>query len=191
MMISIDGYFEGPNHDISWHNVDEESNNFAIEMLRGVDTILFGRRTYQLFEDYWPNAAKDPAISSDNLEIANLINDMNKIVFSKTLHRVEEKENWKNIRLVHDVNPNEIKHWKEQPGKDMSIGGNNLCANLVRKDLVDEFRIMIDPIVLGNGTPIFKGLEDTMNLKLEKTKTFASGNVLLTYRPSRRATAPS
>jgi dihydrofolate reductase len=187
MMISIDGYFEGPNHDISWHNVDEESNKFAIELLREIDTILFGRRTYQLFEDYWPRAAKDPNISSDNLEIANMINNMNKIVFSKTLQRVEEKENWKNVKLVHDLNPNEIRRWKEQSGKDICVSGNNLCANLARNGLVDEFRIMINPIVAGNGTPLFKGLEDSMNLKLDRTRTFASGNVLLTYLPKREA----
>jgi dihydrofolate reductase len=112
---------------------------------------------------------------------------MNKIVFSKTLQRVEEKENWKNVKLVHDVNPNEIGHWKEQPGRDMCVSGNNLCANFARNGLIDEFRIMVNPIVAGNGTSIFKGLEDSMKLKLERTRTFASGNVLLTYRPQYEA----
>jgi dihydrofolate reductase len=182
MMISVDGYFEGPNHDISWHNVDKESNSFAIEQLSEVDTILFGRRTYQLFEEYWPEAAKDPTISSENLQIANLINNVNKIVFSKTLHRVAEKDNWKNVKLIRDVNPAEIKRWKEQAGKAICVGGNNLCTNLARDGLVDEFRIMINPVVLGNGIPVFKGLEHRMNLRLEKTTKFASGNVLLTYR---------
>jgi len=136
--ISLDGYFEGTDQDISWHKVDDEFNKFAIEQLREEDTILFGRRTYQLFEDYWPKAAKDPTISRDNLEIANLINNMNKIVFSKTLARVEEKENWKNIKLIREVNPAEIQRWKDQEGKDMSVGGNELCVNLVRNGLVDE-----------------------------------------------------
>ena len=90
--MSADGYFEGPNHDISWHNVDEEFNKFAIEQLREVDTILFGRRTYQLFEDYWPRASIDPDITKDRLEIANLINNVNKIVFSPSRRGTRELE---------------------------------------------------------------------------------------------------
>ena len=90
MTVSLDGYFEGPNHDISWHNVDDEFNEFAIKSLRETEVLLFGRRTYQLFEDSWPRAAKDPTMTKENLEIARLINNMNKIVFSKTLQRVEE-----------------------------------------------------------------------------------------------------
>jgi dihydrofolate reductase len=92
MMLSLDGYFEGPNHDLSWHNVDDEFNKFAIEQLKEADLLLFGRRTYQLMEAYWPKAAKDPAMSKENLEIANLINNANKIVFSRTLDKVEETE---------------------------------------------------------------------------------------------------
>jgi len=107
--VSLNGFFEGPNHDISWHNVDDEFNKFAIEQLREIDTILFGRRTYQLFEDAFPKAAADPATSKDNLEKANLINNMNKIVYSKTLQSVREKEGWRNVRLVRQMNPDEIK----------------------------------------------------------------------------------
>jgi len=180
--MSVDGYFEGPNHDISWHNVDEEFNKFAIEQLHEVDTILFGRRTYQLFEDYWPRAPKDPNITKDNLEIANLINNANKILFSQTLHRVEERENWKNAKLIQQLIPAEVKRWKEEPGKDMSVGGNSLCVSLAREGLVDELRLMVDPLVLGKGTPILGGL-GKMNFKLDKMRAFASGNVLLTYRP--------
>jgi len=110
---------------------------------------------------------------------------MNKIVFSKTLPRVEEKEDWRNVKLIRNLDPVEIKRWKEQPGKAMSVGGNNLCVSLAREGLVDEFRLMVDPIV-GKGTPIFEGLA-TMKLMLEKTEAFASGNVLLTYRPSAKA----
>ena len=181
MTTSIDGYFEGPNHDISWHNVDEEFNEFAIEQLRQTDIILFGRRTYQLFENYWPKAAQDTALSKNNLEIANLINNMDKIVFSTILNKVEEKENWKNVKLVHTVNPEEIKSWKHQPGKEMSVGGNNLCTTLALRGLVDELRIMVNPIILGEGTQLFQGVKERLNLRLMKTRTFNSGNVLLYY----------
>lgn len=186
MTISLDGYFEGHNHDISWHNIDEEFNEFAIEQLRQTDTILFGRRTYQLFESYWPKAAGDPTVSESNHEIAKLINHMDKIVFSTTLAKVEEKENWKNVRLVRAVDPKEIERWKQQPGKDMSIGGNNLCVTLALRGLVDEFRIVIDPIVLGEGTRIFEGIEERLNLRLLTTRTFGSGNVLHCYEPYRK-----
>ena len=183
MTISLDGFFEGRDHDISWHNVDDESNKFAIELLRETDTILFGRRTYELFEDFWPKAADDPKISKDNLEIARLINNMNKVVFSKTLTKVEEKENWRNVKLVHDVNPEEIKRWKQESGKDLCIGGSNLAVSFAQLGLIDEIRIMVDPIVLGEGTRLFEGIKDKMNLSLLKTRTFKSGNVLLYYQP--------
>ena len=122
MTLSIDGYFEGPNHDLSWHNVDDEFNKFAIEQLKEADLILFGRRTYQLMEAFWPKAAKDPTMSKENLEIANLMNNANKIVFSRTLDKVEEKENWRNVKLVHEFDSEEIRRLKEQPGKGIWVG---------------------------------------------------------------------
>lgn len=183
MTISLDGFFEGRDHDISWHNVDDEANKFAIELLRETDTILFGRRTYELFEDFWPKAADDPKISKDNLEIARLINNMNKVVFSKTLTKVKEKENWRNVKLIHDVNPEEIKRWKQESGKDLCIGGSNLAVSFAQLGLIDEIRIMVDPIVLGEGTRLFEGIKDKLNLSLLKTRTFKSGNFLLYYQP--------
>ena len=187
MSTSLDGFFEGLNHDITWHHVDEEVNKFAIDQLREADTILFGRRTYQLFEDYWPKAADDPTMSQPNLEIAHLINNMNKIVFSKTLQGVEEKKNWKNVRLVREVNPEEINRWKQQPGKSLSVGGNNLAVSLAHSGLIDEFRIMVNPIALGKGTLLFHGMDEKLNLKLLSTRIFKSGNVLLCYKPLKRS----
>ena len=181
--ISLDGYFEGPSHDISWHIVDEEFNEFAIEQLREEDTILFGRRTYQLFEDYWPRAAKDPSMSAEDLEIASLINNMKKIVYSKTLEKVAEKENWKNVTLVREVDPDGITALKRQSGKNLSVGGNELAVSFVKMGLVDEFRIMIDPVAIGAGTALFKGIKDKLKMRLLETRTFKSGNVLLCYEP--------
>lgn len=175
MSISLDGFFEGRNHDISWHNVDEEFNKFALDQLRETDTILFGRRTYQLFEDSWPKAADNPTTSKDNLEIAHLINNMNKIVFSKTFQRVEEKKNWKNVKLIREVNPEEINRWKQQRGKDLAVGGNNLAVSLAQNGLVDEFQIMVNPVVLGNGTPLFKGIEERLNLRLVRVRMLSQG----------------
>jgi len=183
MTISVDGFFEGRDHDISWHNVDDEVKKFAIMQLRETDAILFGRRTYELFEDFWPKAADDLKISKDDLEIARLINNMNKVVFSKTLTKVEEKENWRNVKLIRDVNPEEIKRWKQESGKDLDIGGSNLAVSFAQLGLIDEIRIMVAPVVLGEGTRLFEGIKDKLALSLLKTRTFKSGNVLLYYQP--------
>jgi dihydrofolate reductase len=184
MSLSIDGYFEGVNHDISWHNVDDELYKFVIEQLREADLFLFGRRTYQLMESFWPKAAKDATMSKENLEIARLINNTKKMVFSRTLDKVEEKENWKNVKLVRAFDPEEIKRLKQQPGKDIVVGGSDLAVSFIKAGLIDEFRFMVNPIVIGDGTPIFKGLGTKLRLQLIKTRTFNSGNVLLYYSPA-------
>ena len=184
MTLSIDGYFEGANHDISWHNVDDEFNKFAIEQLRETDLLLFGRRTYQLMEAFWPKAAMDTTMSKENLEIARLINNTDKVVFSRTLEKVEEKENWKNVKLMSEFDPEEIRRLKEQPGRSIWVGGSDLAVSFIKAGLIDEFRFMVNPIVLGDGTPIFKGLGTKLSLKLIKTRTFKSGNVLLYYSPA-------
>lgn len=179
--LSLDGFFEGTNHDISWHNVDEEFNQFAIEMLNESEIILFGRRTYQLFEGYWPRAARDPATSKSNLQIADLINNMEKIVFSKSLQKVEEGENWKNVRLVHAIDPVEIRDLERNHRGNIDVGGNSLCAHFVDLGLLDEVRIMVNPIVIGNGSSLLNGIQNRLELKLLETRTFSSGNVFLRY----------
>ena len=175
-MVSLDGFFEGPNRDITWHLVDDEFNQFAIEQTSGVDTLLFGRVTYELMASYWPTSA---AIIDDPI-IADLMNGLPKIVFSRTLQKAE----WNNTRLVKDHIAEEITRLKGQPGKDLAIFGSaNLLSSLIQMDLVDEHRIIVNPIVLGKGTPLFQGIIERLELKLLKTKVFASGNVLLYYQP--------
>ena len=183
MSVSIDGYFEGPNHDISWHNVDSESNKFATEMLKKTDLFLWGRRIYQLMEAYWPGAAEDPSTSNDNREIAQLMNNTDKVVFSKTLERVEATKNWKVSKLVRKYDPNEIRRLKSLEGKEINVGGPDLAASFLRDGLIDELRFMVNPIAIGKGTPIFQGLEERMKLELIETRQFRSGNELLYYRP--------
>ena len=184
MTLSLDGYFEGENHDISWHNVDEETNKFAIEMLKEVDLFIFGRRIYQLMEAAWPKAAEDPSTSKDNMEIARLINTTNKIVVSRTLDMVEETKNWRNVRLMREFDAQEICRLKDQHGKNISIGGSDLAVSFIKVGLIDEFRFMVNPVTIGTGTRIFHGLDSKLQLGLVKTRTFGSGNVLLTYRPT-------
>ncbi len=187
MSLSLDGYFEGPNHDIYWHKVDEEFNKFAIEQLKGTDLFLWGRRIYQLMEAYWPKAAEDPSTSRDDREIAQLMNGTEKLVFSRTLDKVAETRNWKSVRLVHEFNPREIRRLKERPGKDISVGGPDLASSFVREGLIDEFRFMINPVALGEGTPIFRGMKGRMSLELVRTRKFDSGNILLYYKPVRQS----
>jgi len=112
---------------------------------------------------------------------------MNKIVFSKTLQNVEEKKNWKNVKLLTEVNPEEISRWKQQPGKDLNVGGNNLAVNLARSGLIDEFQIMVNPVALGKGTLLLHGMDEKLNLNLLRTRIFKSGNVLLCYEPLKRS----
>lgn len=185
LSLSLDGYFEGPNHDLSWHNVDDESNKFAIEMLKETDLYLFGRRVYRLMEASWPKMARDPSTSEDNLEIARLINNTRKTVFSRTLQSVRETEDWRNVELVRRFDAGEIRRLKEKPGKDISVGGPNLARSFVKAGLVDEFRFLMTPVILGRGTKIFDGTLGKVKLELVSTRRFDSGNVLLRYRPAR------
>jgi dihydrofolate reductase len=186
VMLSLDGYFEGPNHDLSWHNVDDEFNKYAIEQLKETGLIMFGRRTYQLMESFWPKAAADPETSPDDLEVARLINNTEKIVFSRTLEDVRKTENWKNVKLRRKVDPVEIRRLKEMPGKDIWVGTSDMAVSFINEDLIDEFRFMINPVIVGAGTRIFQGLNRRLNLELTRARSFKSGNTLLYYVPRRK-----
>ncbi len=175
MMISLDGFFEGPDHELDWHNVDAEFNEFAAEQLNEVDTLLFGWRTYELMAGYWP---AEPA-KGDSPVIAEKMNALPKIAFS----RKERKVEWQNTRLITGNVGGEIKKLKNQSGKNIAIlGSSNLCVSLIQMGLIDEFRIMVNPVVLGRGHTLLNCLHDKLNLKLLKTRTFNSGNVLLYYK---------
>ena len=139
-MMTLDGFFEDPEGAIDWHMVDEEFNAFAVEQLNTVDTILFGRVTYQLMASYWPTEA---AIRDDPI-IADKMNRTDKIVFSRTLEKVE----WKNSRLVKENAAEEVVKLKQQPGEDVIIFGSaNLAATMAHNGVIDEYRVMVNPIV--------------------------------------------
>jgi len=177
-MTTLDGFFEGSNQDISWHNVDAEFNEFAIDQLKQVDTLLFGRVTYQGMASYWPT---ELAIGDDPV-VAGLMNSLPKIVFSRTLQEAE----WSNTRLVNSNVAEEVSKLKQQPGKEIAIfGSSDLAVTLAENGLIDEYRIIINPVFLGKGTPLLKGITDKLNLQLLKSRTFKSGNVLLYYAPEK------
>jgi dihydrofolate reductase len=177
-MTTLDGFFEGPNQDISWHNVDEEFNDFAIEQLNEIGTLLFGRVTYQGMASYWPT---ELAIRDDPA-VAGLMNSLPKIVFSKTLDKAE----WNNSRLIKENAVDEVLKLKQQPGKDIAIfGSSDLAVTLAQNGVIDEYRIIVNPVFLGNGTSLLKGIKEKLNLKLLNARIFKSGNVLLYYAPEK------
>jgi dihydrofolate reductase len=172
-MMTLDGFFQGQNHDLNWHNVDEEFNTFALNQLEEVDTLLFGRVTYQGMAAYWPTAPPDDPV-------AEIMNSRDKIVVTRTLKRAE----WNNTKIIGRDAIAEIAQLKQQPGKVIAVFGSaDLLSTLMQADLVDEHRIMLNPVSLGGGSPLFK--EGAMSdLKLLEARPFASGNVLLRYRPA-------
>jgi dihydrofolate reductase len=178
-MITLDGFFEGPNHSIDWHNADAEFNEFAIEQNGAADTLIFGRVTYELMASYWPTADA----SKDDPIVAGMMNKTPKIVVSRTLQKAE----WNNTRLIKDHVAEEIAKLKEQPGKEIAVFGSaKLLSTLMKLDLIDEHRIIVNPVVLGSGTPLFQGVDRPIKLRLLKSRTFRSGNVLLTYAPEKK-----
>jgi dihydrofolate reductase len=174
--VTLDGFFEGTNKwDLSWHNVDEEFQEYAIGQLDATDTLLFGRVTYEGMASYWTTT---DAMKNDPI-VAGKMNSLPKIVFSATLKEAA----WNNTRLVSKDAPKVVRELKALPGKDIAIPGSaKLASGLMQENLIDEFRVMINPVVLGRGNPLFNDIDKTRRLKLTATRTFKSGNVLLFYQ---------
>lgn len=176
MMTSLDGYFEGPNHELDWHNVDAEFDEFTIEQLRQVGDIIFGRRTYEMMASFWPSKQ---AIETDPV-VAEMMNTLPKIVFSNSLKEV----GWTNARLAKRGIVEEVGDLKSRSGKDIAVfGSSNLSVGLAAKGLIDEFRIMVNPVVLGGGHPFLGGIADRLKLVVLGVRQFRSGNILITYVP--------
>jgi dihydrofolate reductase len=172
---TVDGYYEGPNGEFDWPNVDDEFNEFAVAQLEATDMLLFGRRTYEGMASFWPTEA---ALASDPV-VARLMNEIPKIVFSTTLTAAD----WNNTRLVRENVVNEVTQLKQQPGKQLAIFGSiDLTANFVKLGLVDELRIMVHPIILGAGHSLLAGIGTRVPVTLTDTQVFKSGNVMLNYR---------
>src|SRR5208283_2096585 len=170
-LMTVDGYFEGPNHAFDWFVPDLEFMEYAKSMLRSADTLLFGRRTYEHMANYWPTAPAD--------EIAEKMNNLRKIVFSRTLRELE----WKNAKLAKENLAEEISKLKGMPGNDMVVlGSASIASALLEQGLVDEYRVILDPILLGGGTLLFSGITKRTKLRLCSAKPFGSGVVLLTYQ---------
>jgi dihydrofolate reductase len=176
-LITLDGYFEGRNKwDIAWHQVDDEFNEFSIEQLNKAGGLIFGRVTYQGMASYWPT----PTAIKNDPRVAALMNSISKYVFSNTL----DKTDWNNTRIIKGDASVELKKLKQESGKDLFIFGSaDLASTFTKNRLIDEYRLIVNPIALGAGNPLFKQNGEMLKLKLLNTKSFRNGNVLLYYQP--------
>ena len=177
--VSLDGYFVDMHGDMSWaHKNDSEWQAFVEENARGGGELLFGRITYELMVSYWPTPE---AIKNDPIVAAGM-NKAEKIVFSRTLDRVD----WNNTRLVKSDMIAEIRKLKQQSGTDLTVlGSGSIVSQLAQERLIDEFQILLNPVVIGRGKTMFEGVKDRFSLKLTKTRVFGNGNILLNYEPIR------
>ena len=175
--MTLDGYCD--------HTVmiaDDEIHQHYTEVLNNSDTLIYGRITYQLMESYWPSVVKNPTGIKPTDEFAVLINNISKIVYSRTLQHVD----WKNSTLKKEISKEEIVELKKKPGKNILVGSPGLIVALMKLDVIDEYQPVIHPVVIGKGLPLFKNVNDKLTLTLLKTKTFACGAVAHYYEPVKK-----
>ena len=177
--VSLDGYFVDNKGDMSWAHAgqdDPEWQAFSAENAGGDGVLVFGRITYELMASYWPT----PMASQNNPAVAEGMNRMPKVVFSRTLDRVS----WSNTKLVKSDMAAEIRKMKNEPGPDLVIlGSGSIVAQLAQEGLIDDYQIALKPVALGGGRTMFEGIKEQLNLKPTKTRAFGNGTVMLWYEP--------
>jgi len=176
-LVTLDGFFEGPKSwELDWHDSvwGDELEKYSIEQSKSTGMLLFGRVTYEGMASYWP---------SQKGEIADFMNTIPKIVFSKTMKKAE----WNNTTLVKGNALEEVAKLKRQPGKNMFVFGSaNLSSTLLEHDLFDEINLALAPVILGRGNPLFKASPDRLKMKLLEARPLKSGGVILRYEPERK-----
>jgi dihydrofolate reductase len=178
MHTSLDGFVAGPNGEMDWINVDDDMFEYAGKQTDEADTALYGRVTYEMMESYWPTAADQPTASKHDIQHSRWYNSVAKIILSRTMQGV----NLKNTTVISDNVSNEINKLKKQPGKNILIFGSPSASHsLMQQNLIDDFWLFINPIILAHGIPLFAGLKDKLKLKLLFSKVFSSGVVALHY----------
>ena len=175
--ITLDGYFTDMHGDMSWaHTTDPEFRAFVENNTRAGGMLLFGRVTYELMAAYWPT----PLALQNDPVVAGRINQMPKIVFSRTLH----DPSWSNTSALHQDPVAAVRRMKQEPGQGMTIlGSGSIVSQLTSARLIDEYQVVVNPVILGRGRTMFHGIESKLALTLTKTRAFANGNVLLCYQP--------
>ena len=174
--VSLDGYVEAADHGLDWSTVDEELHGWFNEQMRSLDAMLYGRRMYELMSAYWPTAESDPALSAVEREFAEIWRALPKIVFSGQLDRVE----WNSRLMSGDVSERLADLRREFDG-DLAVAGPTLARAFIERGRVDEYRLVVHPVVLGAGTPYFPPLDTRQQLRLLETQTFGSGVTYLRY----------
>jgi len=176
-LVTLDGFFEGPKSwELDWHDSvwGDELEKYSIEQSKSTGMLLFGRVTYEGMASYW---------SSEKGEIADFMNTIPKIVFSKTMKKAE----WNNTTLVKGNALEEVAKLKRQPGKNIFVFGSaNLSSTLLEHDLFDEIDLALAPVILGRGNPLFKASPDRLKMKLLEARPLKSGGVILRYEPERK-----
>lgn len=183
MQISLDGFVCGPNGEMDWMvwEWDDVLKNYAFELTNSADTFLMGRNTGEGMAVYWPTVASNPESKEEDKWMADKLNNLPKVVFSKTVTAI----NWTNARVANDI-VEEVRELKKEPGKDIVLyGGAGLVSSFIRENLVDEYHLFINPAVIGKGKTIFSDLKERMNLKLVKATPSTTGIVVLQYLPEK------
>jgi dihydrofolate reductase len=187
-----DGYFAGRDQNLDWVVPDEEQAKAAAKEIPNFDTVLFGRRTYEIFEGFWRPLVVDDAgtvpdphnpgrRSSEHGVVAIALNRMTKLVFSRTMNDVT----WANSRVLHEFDPREIETMKSQPGRDMIVfGSGSIVSQLTQHGMIDEYQFVVCPILLGSGRSLLSGVSKSLRLDLLEVKQYQSGDILLRYRRS-------
>jgi dihydrofolate reductase len=177
MSMSLDGFIEGPGHDIDWHQVDEEVHRHFNDQLAASGAFINGRVMYELMAGFWPTADADPASTPQMARFARIWREKPKIVYSRTLKRAD----W-NTTVLPEVDPEQVRALTAEPGGDLTLGGAELAAEFLRLDLVDEYRVYVHPVLVGGGKRLFPPADGTRTLRLAESRTFGNGVVLLHYR---------
>jgi dihydrofolate reductase len=182
IFVSLDGFIVGPTEDMSWvtNNFTDDMGKYAGNLQSSMSAILLGRVTYQIMTNAWPSMNEETSPGAERM------NNVPKIVFSRTLDKVEWGK-YDNARLAKNSPAEEISKLKQQPGGDIVIYGSaNLVQNLTQLGLIDEYQLLVHPVLLGNGKPLFKGITKPINLKLLRTETYKNGVIVLYYMPERK-----
>ena len=180
--VTLDGYIAGPNGEMDWvaEHYDAAMAVYETEIVSQADTLLLGRVTYQSFAGSWPHVPDSPNASEGEKAYARMLNAMRKIVFSRSLESVE----WNNSTLRKEVVPEEIEQLKQESGRDMLIYGSaSIIQTLTNMGLIDEYQVLVHPLIVGGGKPLFHNIGHQVKLKLVNTKTHPSGVVVLSYQP--------
>lgn len=178
MMVTVDGFIARPDGDLNWGAVDEELHRFANELDSKVGAHLYGRRTYEVMNDFWSSPEAEAPSTPDYVrEYTAIWRSLPKFVFSRTLESVGE-----NATLIRDNIADEVKKLKQQPGNDLVVGGASLAASFMELGLIDEYQLFVHPVLLGRGIPMFPERDGEQNLRLVETHKFASGVIFHRYR---------